>query len=833
MSTRISLRIVVLLTLIASIPCIAEDLPSIADRVGAAERQDGFFRFYMDRDKGRVLLEIPEFDREFLYVNSLSSGLGSNPVGLDRGQLGRTRIVKWVRMGGKVLLMQPNLRFRAQTDNSLERRAVEESFAQSVIWGGTIAARTGDSVLVDLTDFLMRDAHNVVRTLRGRNQGSYSLDAKRSAIYPPRTKNFPDNSEFEALLTFQTNGNPGPLVSEVAPSPDAVTLRQHHSFIRLPQGGFTPRRFDPRSGAISVRYADYAAPLDAPLERRYAIRHRLQKKDPSAAVSEAVEPLIYYVDSGAPKQIQQALIEGASWWNQAFEAAGFRNAFRVEVLPPDADPMDVRYNVIQWVHRSTRGWSYGASVVDPRTGEILKGHVSLGSLRVRQDRLIFEGMQEISDAAGHDSAGLCLAALSPPAAHLAKLDPDADPVEVALARIRQLSAHEVGHTLGFVHNFAASTYGRASVMDYPAPLIQLDDQGKIDLSDAYAVGIGEWDKISVRFSYSHFTPGSDEQAQLDSILREAIDKGYRFISDADSRPLGAAHPYAHLWDNGEEPVSALVDLMRVRRTALQQFGEGNLADGEPLALLQNTLVPLYLHHRFQVDAAAKVLAGVDYSYAIKGDGQKGVVWISPDEQKRALSALLDTLSPQELTLPRELLESLPPLPLGYFDARERFSGRTGRIFDPLSAARVAADITLRNLLQPQRAARMESQHSMAAANPSLGEVVDALFDRTWGAAQPSDSWQAAVAREVETAAVDHLQALAANPSAAERVRAASLAKLVDWHQRLEAMSSSDQQEEAHRLLAIDTIKRFLQRPAAAAQEGRGLRAPPGSPIGQP
>ena len=445
----------------------------------------------------------------------------------------------------------------------------------------------------------MSDVHGVTGTLKRTNQGDYSVDESRSAIYLDRTKSFPDNTEFESSLTF-TGGKPGPLVRQTTPTPEAITLRQHHSFVRLPDDNYKPRAHDPRCPSISISFADYAAPLNQSIQKRWIIRHRLEKVDPNSESSEAVEPIVYYVDPGAPPQIRDALIAGGSWWNTAFEAAGFKDAFQVKVLPADADPMDVRYNMIQWVHRATRGWSYGASVIDPRTGEIIKGHVSLGSLRVRQDRVLFQGVSpalasaNMGQSSGLRSHGLSCASgcncgmSAPPSIEaIAKLSKESDPIETALARIRQLSAHEIGHTLGFVHNFAASTYmGRASVMDYPAPLIKVTADNRLDLTDAYDVGIGEWDIVGVRYAYSQFTDQQDEPAELSSILEGAIARKMLFISDADSRPAGAAHPLSNLWDNGSDPVAELKHVMRVRRIALNKFGKSILESGRPMSDLE-------------------------------------------------------------------------------------------------------------------------------------------------------------------------------------------------------------------------------------------------------
>ncbi len=452
-------------------------------------------------------MEISRFDKEFLYQIALASGLGSNPVGLDRGQLGDSRVVLFRRVGPKVLLVEPNYKYRAVTDRKPERRAVEDSFAQSVHWGFKVEAEENGNVLVDATAFFLRDAHGVAERLRQARQGAYRLDDSRSALESGRTKGFPKNTEVEALLTFTADGETGRLVAETAPSPRAVTLRQRHSLVELPElgSGFKPRRADPRVGVFTVDFYDFATPVTEPVERQYIARHRLIKKDPKAEISEPVAPIVYYVDPGAPEPVRSALVEGASWWAKAFEASGFRNAYKIEVLPDDADPMDLRYNVIQWVHRSTRGWSYGSSVIDPRTGEILKGRVTLDSLRARQDALIGTGL-----STAEPPLGACAAGAGPGAEYLSELDPMAETAAMVLARIRQLSAHEVGHTLGFSHNFAASACGRSSVMDYPAPLVKIRDGKTLDLSDAYAKGVGAYDVLAVRYAYEQFPAGADE-----------------------------------------------------------------------------------------------------------------------------------------------------------------------------------------------------------------------------------------------------------------------------------------------------------------------------------
>src|SRR5215475_2595412 len=730
-------------------------VPTIGEKTAGMQKLPGYFNLYWDAKQGKLWLEIDKWGTEFLYQSGLPAGIGSNDIGLDRGQLGATRIVRFDRSGPKVLLMQENLEYRAVSNDPDERRAVRDSFAESALWGFTVAAEEKDRALVDATDFFLRDAHGVPEALQRTKQGAFHLEGTRSAIYLANTRNFPLNTEVEATLTF-AGTEPGPWVRQVTPSPDAITVREHHSFVQLPPAGYKPRAYDPRASFFGIQYLDYATPISEPIVKRLMARHRLEKKDPKAVVSEPVQPIVYYLDRGAPEPIRSALLEGARWWNQAFEAAGYKNAFRVEMLPEGADLMDLRYNVIQWVHRATRGWSYGAGVIDPRTGEIIKGQVTLGSLRVRQDYLIAQGLL----------APYQKGTAPPPPGARTKME------EMALARLRQLAAHEVGHTLGLEHNYSASTVNRSSVMDYPPPLAKLAADGSIDLSDAYATGIGAWDKVSIAWGYQDFPAGTDEAAARNKILLDAYGKGLRFLTDQDARPAGSSSSVAHLWDSGSNAVDELNRLMQVRAMALKRFGENNIRPGAPLATIEDALVPTFLLHRYQVEAASKLVGGMDYTFALRGDGEVPTKIVAPAEQRRALAAVLATLQPSTLALPESLLAIIPPRPPDYERGREHFKIHTSPAFDGLAPAEAAAQHTLQFLFNPERAARLVEFHARDTANPGLQEVLDLIVSATWKSPHPS-GYQGEITRVTDSVALYDLLGLATNERATTQVKAAA------------------------------------------------------------
>lgn len=783
--------------------------PTIAEKTAGSQKLAGYFNLYWDAKQGKLWLEIDKWGTEFLYQSGLSAGVGSNDIGLDRGQLGATRIVRFDRSGPKILLVQANLDYRAVSNDADERRAAHDSFAESALWGFTVAAEEKDHVLVDATEFFLRDAHGVPVALRRTKQGAYHLDGSRCSLYLPNTKNFPLNTEVEATLTF-TGDDPGKWVRDVTPSPESITVREHHSFVQLPPPGYKPRVYDPRSSFFGISYMDYATPISEPIVKRFIARHRLEKKDPKAAMSEPVQPIVYYLDRGAPEPIRSALLEGARWWNQAFEAAGYKNAFRVELMPEGADSMDLRYNVIQWVHRATRGWSYGAGVIDPRTGEIIKGHVTLGSLRVRQDFLIAEGLLAPYERGKPVSPKM---------------------QEMALARLRQLAAHEVGHTLGLMHNYSASTVNRSSVMDYPPPYVKLGPDGTPDLSEAYATGIGEWDKVSIAFGYQDFPTGADEHAALNKILLDAFARGQRYLTDQDARPAGSSSSLAHLWDSGANAVDELNRIMQVRAAALKRFGENNIREGAPLATLEDVLVPLYMFHRYQVEAASKLVGGMDYTFALRGDGQMPTKIVAPAEQRRALAAVLATLKPEALALPEPLLKIIPPRPPDYEHGREHFKIRTSPAFDALAPAEGAAQHTLQFLFNPERAARLVEFHARNEENPSLQDVLDAILAATWKSARGS-GYSGEIARKVDDVALYDLMALSANERASEEVRAIASLKLEELRAWLAAKqgSTKDEAERAHFFFAASQIAQFQKDPKK--MESLFPAEPPdGPPIG--
>ena len=792
-----------------------DDAPDFATSIEGLDHRDGVFDLYVDQGDGRILAELTTQGDgtlgRLVYNARLTTGLGSNPVGLDRGYGSSSEILRFTRVNDKVFAEFENMGYRALGAGPEEALATTQSFARSIIWSTEIIAEEDGRVLIDLSDFLTRDPVDTTGSLSGSGQGSFSIDSDRSAPLTNAAFAFPINVEIDALLTLNSS-DPGPEVQAVTPAPNSVTLTVHHSFIALPEDGYQIREADDRSGAITMGFYDMATPLTDPVRRSYAVRHRLERVDPSATSGPVVEPIIYYVDRGAPELIREALIEGGNWWAAAFTNAGFEDAYRVELLPEGIHPLDARYNVIQWVHRQTRGWSYGGSMLDPRTGEIIRGYVILGSQRVRQDRMLFEGLL---GAAGTGSGA------------------DDDPLELALDRIRQLSAHEIGHTIGLAHNFAASGYGRESVMDYPAPLVGLDEAGAIDVSQAYNVGIGEWDKVSVNWLYSQYDGADAREAGLESILDTARSEGLTFITDRHARGNNSGDPHANLWDNGSNVTDALNDTMAVRAVAMEAFGPHNMADGLPLSDLRAVFPTVYLHHRYQVEAAGKALGGVEMHYDLNTSDRRRQRVYPASEQRRALTAMVATLDPAALDISDDTLSLLVPAPYSDWDAiatRELFDSAQYPAFSRRDAATAASRITLRAMLSTARLARIADQSARDETQLSQDELFDALDAALFVPGNDEARRLAPVREAIQTEYVDRMLALINSgvPAASitARARLESLADGLPGRRRSAAGRRDHRNWLARRieagLAAIDTGE-------SVASNETGV--PPGSPIG--
>ena len=777
---------------------------SIGSRTQGLTRLEGFIPVYRDSGGARVYLELPGDSMRALAFFTLATGLGSNPIGLDRGADAASYVVRFDRSGSRVLVVFENWAFRSSSGNAAHVRSVSESFPPSTVLALPLLAAESGRLLVDATDLVVHDWVGVPAALTAARQGSYALARDRSAVDWAHTRAFPANTELGSSLTFATEGAPGPIVSQVVPDPAAFTLREHVSLVALPDGHYRPRVQDPRIGFDAVTFKDYAQPIQGSLEQRWITRHRLERVDPLDPRSPITNPLIYYLDRGIPEPIRTAMLDGARWWEQAFVEAGLPGGFRVLDLPDSVDPMDARYNVIQWENRNERGWSVGGSLGDPRTGEILKGLARLDSHRARTDYNLYAALMG-ADSAAADTA-------------------------FVLARVRQVTAHEIGHTLGLAHNYIASTYDRGSVMDYPPPRLRLDAHGAIDLSAAYAVGPGAYDVWAIRWGYGIF-PAATEADSLQAIVQDGLRRGYLFLSDGDARPEYASDPRTNLWDDAATPLEFLRYQLQVRHAAMARLGLRNIRLGEPVALLEERFLPLYFLHRFAAQALAKTVGGMEYANAVRGDGQQETRPVPALRQRAALRALLGTLEPGELAIPDTVLTLLGPRPFGYDASNELFRSRSRPAFDELGAARTLAGMVVDALLQRDRAERLVAFATRERDALTLGEVLDSLVGR---ASRTDGSPKEAALRRVTARAVaDGMLALAADQHAAPEVRAIADLKLAALRGLALARSRIGTEDARATWGAIaGDCTRWLER-RELPQPTPALDAPPGDPFGEP
>jgi hypothetical protein len=795
----------------AAWPALAQNpppRPGVGTDIAAAsrgfERQGGFIPVLLDAEQGKIYLELPRDSVRAIVFFTLATGLGSNPIGLDRGGGGGEQVARFERSGTRVLVIFENWNYRSSGDAD-HQRTVAEAFPPSTVAALPLVATEGGKLLVDATDFFLRDWQGVSEALQGNQQGSYSVARERSGVYRPNTRAFPANTEVDVSLTFTTSGRPGAIVTSIVPDGSAFTLREHTSLVQLPDDGYRPRAADPRTGYFGITFKDYAQPIQGQLDQRWINRHRLTRQDPSDPRSPISNPIVYYIDRGIPEPIRTATLQGARFWEQAFAQAGLPGGFRAELLPEGADPMDVRYNVVQWENRNERGWSIGGSLGDPRTGEILKAMARMDSHRARTDYNIYAALMGAEPATA-DTA-------------------------FVLARVRQVTAHEIGHTLGLSHNYIASTYERGSVMDYPPPRVRLNAAGEIDISSAYTPGPGAFDVFAIHWGYGTFPPQSEADS-LRAIVRDGLQRGLLFLSDADARPDFASDPRVNLWDDAATPAEFMRHQMAVRRFAMGRFGLRNIRTGEPVAILQERFAYVYFWHRWAVSSLARALGGMEYHNAVVGDGQQATRWVGAGVQRAALSQLLDAIEPAELAIPDTVLTLLGPRPFGYGGAPELFGTRTRPAFDELGAAQSLADLVVGALLQRERAARLAMQATRDGGALSLGEVIDSVAARSFRAG-PGGERSAALRRVAARALTDRLFALAADKDAAGEVRAMAELKMTGLRSRAQLLGrTGTEAARAHWLWVAGDLTRWLER-QELPQPSPALRTPQYDPFGEP
>jgi hypothetical protein len=791
-----------------------------ASASASTTRLDGFIPLRWDAAKGRVLMEIPAFDQDILYYVSAATGGGSVELPFDRGIMD-SAVIRFQRVGPKVLVTEINQEYRSLSGDAAHAQGVADSFPTSVLAALPVESDAGGQVVVDATALFMRDAANIEATLKRSNQGSYKFDVGRSSFYPDRIKAFPENSEVETIATF-TGDAPGALIRNTTPDPRAITMRIHHSFLRAPTG-YTPRVGDPRIGVSTLKFHDYSKPVSEGPETEWITRWRLEKKDPSAAMSEPVKPITFYFDPAIPDPIRHAMKAGLLWWNTAFEAAGFQNAIRAADAPADMDPMDIRYAYVLWINRDERGFSSGGTYRDPRTGEIIGSKTRMDTHRIRT---IGNYWDAYMGGLPSDGSGVTVAdpSLLTPGA---MTNMPAGQRDMVLLRQALLTAHELGHVIGFGHNFASSLSDRASVMEYPTPRVKVVD-GKLDISESFQKQIGAYDTSMTRYAYSVF-PAVQEKAGLDGVIADMRGQGLLYVPDTDPRWTW--------YDDRATPTENLTEAMAARKIMIANYGPDMLLPDEPIGALRDArLWMAYLHHRYAIESGLKYVGGMYENIVVKGDTIPPTEFIPATLQRDVLGLLMDAIEPTNMALPEALLAQLTPDP---GNTLEDLS--SDDVFDQLKAARILSALVLEPLFEGKRASRMIALAARKPDTLTLPEMVDAVMAHSWSAARDGDAQGRALRRVTQRVALEAMMILGGDATASAEARAYILERLVQLAGDLKARKDTDPITTAHYRQAARDIGHYLDDPVANAPKsasspwGKGPRSrfpmPPGPPLG--